>query len=79
MIMTQGDFEQVKGHWKKVHNFCLVFIFLMEKHRTFLLHRKIAYDLSVCQELDPGSVVEVQGHCFKKNASFLSRPYLVIL
>lgn len=71
MIMTQDDWSKLKVIGKKVHNFCLVFIFLMEKHRTFLLHIKIAYDLSVCQELDPGSVVEVQGHCFKKKCIIL--------
>lgn len=34
----------------------LVYIFLMEKHWTFLLHIKIDYDLLVWHELDPGSL-----------------------
>lgn len=31
-----------------------------------LPHIKIAYDLRVCHELDPGSVVQVQGHSSRK-------------
>lgn len=29
----------------------------------FSFHIKIAYDRRVCQEFDPGSVVQFQGHC----------------
>lgn len=61
--------QQCLGGWGiyRNHLVCLsvclqlypVHIIPMEKHRKFLFHTKIAYDL------DKGSFVQVQGHFFK--------------
>lgn len=68
---------QVQGLWKeKVHYLCLVYTLLMEKHWTFLLHIKIAYDLRVCHDFDPRSFWQVQGHWKKKVQKFVSGLYL---
>lgn len=46
---------------------CPVHIFLKETHWKFLLHKKIAYDLRVCHEIDPRllkkvKITERKGH-----------------
>lgn len=42
-----------------MQNKCLVHIFLIEKNRKFLLHTKITYDLRVCHDFDPQSLVKI--------------------
>lgn len=53
---------------EKVHNSCLVHIFLIESHWKFfkLLTTKIAYDLRVCHDLDLKLFGNGQGHWQKK-------------
>ena len=53
----------------KLYDFCLVFIFNMEKGK-FLLHKKIAYE-RVCHDLGPRSFVQVEGHSKKLHSSCL--------
>ena len=43
----------------------------MEKQGKSLLHKKIAYDLRVCHDLDPRSFVQVEGHSKKLHNSCL--------
>lgn len=47
----------------KVQNFRPVCIFFfMEKHWKFFLYTKIAFYLMMCNDFDPGSFEQVQGH-----------------
>lgn len=50
---------------EKVRNLCLLYAILMKKYWKFLLHKKIAYYLRVCHDLDQRSFVQVQGHSKK--------------
>lgn len=63
MILTQDYLSKFKIIDKKSLLFCLVYNFLKENRCMFSFHIKIAYDRRVCQEFDPGSVVQFQGHC----------------
>lgn len=54
---------------------CPVFIFHMEKDREFLHHKKIAYDLRGCHDLDQRSFGQVQRH-WKDSAKFWSGLFL---
>lgn len=62
----------------QVHNLCLLYTVFKEKHWKLLFHLKIANDLRMCYELDPGSVVQVQGHLGKKML-FSCPPYLAYM
>eukprot|EP00105_Crassostrea_gigas_P038152 XP_019922300.1 PREDICTED: CD109 antigen-like [Crassostrea gigas] len=65
MILTQGHFGKAKVTGRKEQNSCPVHIFLMDKYWKFLIHIKIAYNLSMCHDIDPRSIEQVQGHCLK--------------
>lgn len=49
-----------------MQNSCTVHIFLMEKHRKLLSHKKIGYDKGVCLDLDLKSFGQVRGHWLEK-------------
>lgn len=57
---------------EKVHNFCLVYIFFMEKYWNFLLRPYLIKEndkkpkLKTCLDLGLWSYVQVQGHWKKK-------------
>lgn len=62
-------------HVRKVYDFCMLCMVLVNKHRTFLFQIKFVCE-DMCHELDQGSVVQVQGHYLKK--CFIPvGPYLV--
>lgn len=43
----------------------------MEKHRNYLLHTRVTYDLRVCHVFDSRSFVQVRGHCQEMHKSYL--------
>lgn len=77
MTLAQGHLVNSRSMEGKVENSFQFHIYLMEKNFKFLLHTWIAYDLRVCHDFDPESVLQVPGLCLK-TAYFLSMPYLVI-
>lgn len=48
---------------------------VMEKHRNFLLHTKIACDLRLCYDFDLRSFEQIQGH-WKEKCKIVSSPCL---
>lgn len=51
---------------RKRLDFILLYTFLMENHKKFLLNIRIAYELRMCHYFVPRSVVNVQSQCFKR-------------